>query len=234
MIKPLMNLNLPRALLLASFLAIPMSARASEAARALPAPTLDEAPRAASEKAIFAGGCFWGVQGVFQHVKGVSGAVSGYAGGDKARAHYEMVSTGTTGHAESVEVTFDPRQISYGHLLRIFFSVAHDPTQLDRQGPDVGAQYRSALFPTNAEQARVARAYIEQLDKAHAFGAALVTVVGQDGGFYPAEAYHQDFLTRHPSHPYIAYNDLPKIENLKRLYPDLYREKPALVGDEGR
>ena len=169
------------------------------------------------------------MQGVFQHVDGVTSAISGYAGGDKAAAQYETVSTGRTGHAESVQVTFDPRKISYGRLLQIYFSVAHDPTELNRQGPDSGTQYRSAIFPTTPEQVRVAKAYIAQLNQAHAFDAAIVTLIEPDRGFYPAEAYHQDFLTRNPTYPYIVINDLPKIQDLKRLFPDTYRADPALV-----
>jgi peptide-methionine (S)-S-oxide reductase len=176
-----------------------------------------------------AGGCFWGVQGVFQHVKGVTSAVSGYAGGDRKTAAYETVSTGRTGHAESVQVTFDPRQISYGRLLQIFFSVVHDPTELNRQGPDTGTQYRSAIFPTDTEQANVAKAYVAQLDQAHAFKKTIATRIEPDRTFYPAETYHQDFLTRNPTHPYIAINDLPKIEDLKRLFPEAYRGAPVLV-----
>ena len=202
----------------------------AEEARAIPAPVLDEpAGQATSEVAVFAGGCFWGVQGVFQHVDGVTSAVSGYAGGDKGTAEYETVSTGTTGHAESVRITYDPRKISYGRLLQIFFSVAHDPTELNRQGPDTGTQYRSAIFPTTTEQARIAKAYIAQLDQAHVFNAAIVTRIEPDRTFYPAESYHQDYLTRNPTSPYIAYNDLPKIANLKQLYPQLYRADPVLV-----
>jgi peptide-methionine (S)-S-oxide reductase len=220
--------------LLAAGIGLRMSASAAEVARAIPAPALDElAGQAASEVAVVAGGCFWGVQGVFQHVEGVTSAVSGYAGGDKATAQYERVSTGTTGQAESVQITFDPRKISYGRLLQIYFSVAHDPTELNRQGPDVGTQYRSAIFPTSAEQARVAKGYIAQLDQAHFFDAAIVTRIEPDRAFFPAEAYHQDFLTRHPTYPYIVINDLPKIENLKRLFPDLYRADPVLVGEAG-
>jgi len=180
--------------------------------------------------AVLAGGCFWGVQGVFQHVKGVTAAVSGYAGGQKSTARYETVRGGDSGHAESVQVTFDPRQITYGRLLQIFFSVVHDPTQLNRQGPDVGTQYRSAIFPTSAEQARVAKAYIEQLNGARVFETAVVTQIEMDRPFYEAEGYHQDFLTRNPAHPYIVINDLPKISDLKRLFPDLYRVNPVLVG----
>jgi peptide-methionine (S)-S-oxide reductase len=205
----------------------------AEEARAIPAPALDESTKTPSETAIFAGGCFWGVQGVFQHVVGVSNAVSGYAGGEKATAHYQTVGSGTTGHAESARVTFDPRKVSYGRLLQIYFSVVHDPTQLNRQGPDAGTQYRSAIFPTNAEQAKVARAYIAQLDNARAFDAPIATRVEPDRAFYPAEGYHQDFLERNPTYPYIVVNDLPKIEALKRLFPEYYRATPALVSKAG-
>jgi peptide-methionine (S)-S-oxide reductase len=205
---------------------------AAEGAHAIPAPAIDAQPgQAASAVAVLAGGCFWGVQGVFQHVKGVTSAVSGYAGGDKKTADYETVSNGRTGHAESVQVTFDPRQISYGRLLQIFFSVAHDPTELNRQGPDVGPQYRSAIFPTNVEQVDVAKAYIAQLNQAHAFKKAVVTKIEPDRLFYPAEKYHQDFLTLNPTYPYIAINDLPKIGELKRFFPDVYRAVPVLVSD---
>ena len=163
----------------------------------VPAPSVDETPKQeSSSTAVFAGGCFWGVQGVFQHVKGVSSAVSGYAGGDKATAHYQLVGSGTTGHAEFVVITYDPRQISYGRLLQVYFSVAHDGTELNRQGPDIGTQYRSAIFPANAEQAKVAEAYIAELNAARVFDAALVTTIEPGKSFYPAEAYHQDFLTR--------------------------------------
>src|SRR5215475_2968579 len=176
---------------------------AAEAAHVIPAPAVDEQAasdgQATPETAVLAGGCFWGVQGVFQHVSGVTSAVSGYAGGEKNTAHYEMVGSGRTGHAESVRITFDPRKISYGRILQVYFSVAHDPTQLNRQGPDVGTQYRSAIFPANAEQARVAK------------------------------AYHQDYMTLHPAQPYIVYNDLPKIDDLKKVFPDLYRHDPVLV-----
>jgi peptide-methionine (S)-S-oxide reductase len=193
-------------------------------------PAVDQPPgQATSAVVVLAGGCFWGVQGVFQHVKGVTNAVSGYAGGDRKSADYESVSSGRTGHAESVQVTYDPRQISYGRLLQIFFSVAHDPTQLNRQGPDTGTQYRSAIFPLNADQAEVAKAYIAQLDQARVFKKAIVTRIESDRSFYPAENYHQDFLTRNPTYPYIVYNDLPKIEDLKRLLPELYRAAPVLV-----
>jgi peptide-methionine (S)-S-oxide reductase len=203
----------------------------AEEARVIPAPALDapSASAAASEVAVLAGGCFWGVQGVFQHVNGVTNAVSGYAGGEQKTARYDVVTRGTTGHAESVEITFDPRRISYGRILQIYFSVAHDPTELNRQGPDVGTQYRSAIFPTNPEQARIAKAYIAQLNHARAYDKAIVTKIEPDRAFYPAEDYHQDFLTRNPHYPYIVINDLPKVENLKRLFPDLYRAEPVLV-----
>ena len=219
------------ALLLASSFALRVLPLAAESARSIPPPVLDEpaSPQATSEVAVLAGGCFWGVQGLFQHVEGVTSAVSGYAGGGADTAHYEMVGTNTTGHAESVRVTFDPRRISYGRILQIYFSVAHDPTELNRQGPDVGTQYRSAIFPTNSEQTHLAEAYIAQLNQAHVFDAPVVTKIEAGRDFYPAEDYHQNFLTRNPRYPYIVINDLPKIENLKRLFPDLYRATPVLV-----
>jgi peptide-methionine (S)-S-oxide reductase len=192
-------------------------------------PALDETTQAHSETAVFAGGCFWGVQGVFQHVKGVKNAVSGYAGGAANTAQYERVSNGNTGHAESVEVTFDPAQVSYGTLLQIYFSVAHNPTELNRQGPDSGTQYRSAIFTQSSEQQRVAQAYIAQLDAAHSFNKPIVTKLETYNGFYPAEEEHQDFLTEHPTYPYIVINDLPKVAQLKQLYPDRYQETPVLV-----
>lgn len=200
--------------------------------KALPAPALDIATAshpAPPQVAVLAGGCFWGVQGVFQHVKGVVSAVSGYAGGDEQTAQYETVSNGSTGHAESVQVTFDPRQISYGQILRIYFSVTLDPTQLNRQGPDSGTQYRSVIFTADAQQAKVAAAYIKQLEAAHVFNAPIVTEVSPLKGFYTAEAYHQDFLARHPTYPYIVINDLPKVRNLKQVFPTLYRPDPVLV-----
>jgi len=218
--------SLSAALLLT--LAATVSAAAVE--QAFPPPAVDEpASGATSEVAVLAGGCFWGVQGVFQHVKGVTNAVSGYAGGSRASAHYETVSDGDSGHAESVQVTFDPRQITYGQILQIFFEVAHDPTELNRQGPDVGTQYRSAIFPANEAQAEVARKYIAQLDAAHVFGKPIVTKIEMGKSFYPAEAYHQDFLAKHPYYPYIVFNDLPKLERMKTLMPDRYRHKPVLV-----
>jgi peptide-methionine (S)-S-oxide reductase len=205
-------------------------AGAAEEAVVIPPPDIDETATSGTETAIFAGGCFWGVQGVFQHVKGVESAVSGYAGGTAKTAQYEIVSTGSTGHAEAVEVKFDRKQVSYGRLLQIFFSVAHNPTQLNYQGPDRGTQYRSALFVLDQQQRKVAERYIDQLDKAHVFPRPIVTKVSDAAGFYPAEAYHQDFLTLNPTYPYIVYNDLPKIENLKSLFPADYRSEPVLVG----
>jgi peptide-methionine (S)-S-oxide reductase len=206
---------------------------AAEPAVALPAPAM-EAPKAAAaasgpQTVVLAGGCFWGVQAVFQHVKGVSQAVSGYAGGSKETAIYEVVSSGETGHAESVQVTFDPRQISFGRILQIYFSVAHDPTQLNRQGPDSGTQYRSAIFYQDESQKKIAEAYIAQLNQAGVFRRPIVTQLNQLAGFYPAEAYHQDYATLHPTSPYIAFNDLPKVENLRHVFADIYREKPVLV-----
>ena len=204
---------------------------AAEKAVVIPPPAIDEPSSGHLEKAVFAGGCFWGVQGVFQHVDGVTGAVSGYAGGDQATADYSTVSGGQSGHAESVEVTYDPAKISYGKLLQVFFSVAHDPTQLNRQGPDWGPQYRSAIFPQDAEQEKVAAAYIAQLDAAKLFGRKIVTTLEGAKPFYPAEAYHQDYLTLNPDQLYIVYNDLPKIENLKRLFPGVWRDDPVLVSE---
>jgi peptide-methionine (S)-S-oxide reductase len=205
------------------------AARSTEEPVRIPPPAQDLPAAQGLQKAVFAGGCFWGVQGVFQHVRGVQNAVSGYDGGAAPTASYEQVSRGTTGHAESVEVTYDPTQVSYGALLQIFFSVVHDPTQLNRQGPDVGPQYRSALFPVNAAQRKVAQAYIAQLDAAHVYGKPIVTRLEDSRGFFPAERYHQDFLADNPHNPYIAFNDLPKLENLKRMFPDRYRAEPSLV-----
>ena len=215
------------ALAIAAFAVVPI--RAAEEAVVIPAPATDVAPSDGLQTAVIAGGCFWGVQGVFQHTAGVVNAVSGYAGGSPMTATYEQVSTGTTGHAESVQIKFDPKKISYGKILQIYFSVAHDPTQLNRQGPDSGTQYRSAIFTTSDEQKKVAEAYIAQLNAAKVYGKPIVTKVSALQGFYPAEAYHQDYLTLHPSQPYIAYNDLPKIENLKKIFAESYQEKPTLV-----
>ncbi len=181
------------------------------------------------QTAVLAGGCFWGVQGVFEHVRGVQKVVAGYAGGDRSTAQYETVSSGTTGHAESVKITFDPAAISYGQILQIAFSVVHDPTQLNRQGPDVGTQYRSAIFYADDTQKRIAEAYIGQLDSSHAFSRPIVTRVDPLKGFYPAEDYHQDYLYHNPSAPYIAMYDIPKVENFKHLFPDLYSGRPVLA-----
>ena len=205
--------------------------QAAEPAVAIPAPALDEtAPAGAgTETVVVAGGCFWGMQAVYEHTKGVTLAVSGYSGGSKETAHYDMVGTERTGHAESVSVTYDPRQISLGKILQIYFSVAHNPTELNYQGPDSGPSYRSAIFFANDEQKRVAAAYIDQLNKAHAFAAPVVTKLDALTGFYPAEDYHQDFAVVHPTYPYIVFNDLPKVENLKRMFPDYYRDTPVTV-----
>ncbi|RWD47550.1 MAG: peptide-methionine (S)-S-oxide reductase [Mesorhizobium sp.] len=201
----------------------------AEKAVVIPPPAMDEKPAAATAKAIFAGGCFWGVQGVFQHVKGVTSAVSGYAGGDKDTAVYETVGTGRTGHAEAVEITYEPSEVTYGQLLQVYFSVAHNPTQLNYQGPDRGPQYRSTIFAESDAQKKIAESYIAQLDNAKVFPEPIVTTLETGKTFFPAEDYHQDFLTLNPTYPYIVYNDLPKIENLKTLFPYLYSEKPVLV-----
>jgi len=213
--------------LLGSLLATTACNAKAGTADPLPAPVLN-APRVATsgqQTAVVAGGCFWGIQAVFQHVKGVIRATSGYSGGSAKTAEYEIVSTGETGHAESVEIVYDPSQITYGELLRIFFSVAHDPTQLNRQGPDEGTQYRSSIFYANDEQKRIAEAYIAQLDKARVFPRPLVTKVVPLQAFYPAEAYHQNYAALHPSQPYIMYNDAPKVEHLRQEFPDLYTGK---------
>jgi peptide-methionine (S)-S-oxide reductase len=193
-------------------------------------PAMDN-PKAAgaTQTAVLAGGCFWGVQGVFEHVRGVKNVIAGYAGGDRATAQYETVGSGTTGHAESVSISFDPSMISYGQILQIAFSVVHDPTQLNRQGPDVGTQYRSAIFYADDGQKRIAEAYISQLDQSHAFARPIVTRVERLRGFYPAEAYHQHYLIHNPTQPYIAIYDLPKIENFRRTFPELYSGQPTLA-----
>ena len=215
------------ALAITAFALAPSSA--AEDAVVIPAPAADVPASDGTQTVVVAGGCFWGVQGVFQHTAGVVNAVSGYAGGSKSTADYNVVSTGTTGHAESVQIKYDPKKISYGKILQIFFSVAHDPTQLNRQGPDSGTQYRSAIFTTSDEQKKVTDAYIAQLDAAKVYKKPIMTKVGPLQGFYPAEAYHQDYLTLHPNQPYIAYNDIPKVENLKKLFADNYLDKPTLV-----
>jgi peptide-methionine (S)-S-oxide reductase len=203
---------------------------AAEAVVVIPAPVTDNAKvQGAMQTAVFSGGCFWGVQGVFEHVHGVQKVVSGYAGGDRTTAEYEVVSTGSTGHAESVQITFDPKEVSYGELLRVYFSVAHDPTQLNRQGPDSGTQYRSNIFYSDDTQKNIALAYIAQLNKAKVYGRNIVTRVDPLKGFYAAEDYHQDYLIRNPRSEYIVIFDLPKIANLKKLYPNYYREQPVMV-----
>ena len=201
-------------------------ADAAESSAVLPNPVVDAplAAKSGQQTAVFAGGCFWGIQAVFQHVKGVKSATSGYSGGSSTTAEYEVVSTGQTGHAESVEVTFDPAQVSYGQLLKVFFSVAHDPTQLNRQGPDTGRQYRSVIFYTNDEQRHIAEAYIVQLRQASSFPRPIVTEVVPLKAFYAAEAYHQNYATLHPDNPYIARNDAPKVEHLRQQFPDLYKK----------
>jgi peptide-methionine (S)-S-oxide reductase len=208
-----------------------LNARAAEPAVAIPAPAVDETAPAGggSQNVVLAGGCFWGMQAVYEHTKGVTQAVSGYSGGAKETAHYELVGAERTGHAESVSVTFDPQQISLGKILQIYFSVAHNPTELNYQGPDSGPSYRSAIFYANDEQKRIATAYIAQLQQAHVFGAPIVTKLEPLTGFYPAEDYHQDFLVLHPTYPYIVINDQPKVDNLKQLFPDNYRDMPVTV-----
>ena len=203
---------------------------AVEEAVVIPPPAVDQSPStAATATAVFAGGCFWGVQGVYQHVNGVLKAVSGYAGGAQANAYYEAVGQGDTGHAETVQITYDPSKVSYGKLLQIYFSVAHDPTQLNRQGPDVGTQYRSTIFPVNAEQRAIAEKYIAQLGASGAFHGKIVTTLEDGRTFFPAETYHQDFLFRNPNYPYIVINDLPKVRNLQKLFADVWRDEPVLV-----
>ena len=210
-----------------------LSRPSSHAPIAVPEAAVTSSPPAPGlQTIVLAGGCFWGIEAVFEHIKGVTDAVSGYAGGTKEQADYETVSTGTTGHAESVKVTFDPTKVSLEKLLQVFFSVATDPTQLNRQGPDVGPQYRSVIFFADEEQARVARAYIDQLTKAKVYPRPIVTQVVKLQGFYPAEEYHQNFAERNPTYPYIVYNDAPKVANLKKQFPDLYRQETALAARE--
>ncbi len=205
------------------------TASGGEKAVVIPAPAIDQKTEASTETAVLAGGCFWGVQAVFQHLNGVSKVVSGYSGGSADDAHYRTVGSGRTGHAEAVEITFDPKVVSYGTILQVYFSVAHNPTELDRQGPDVGPQYRSEIFVTSAEQRKVAEAYVAQLDTAKVYDKPIATRIGDLKAFYAAEDYHQDYATLHPSEPYIVYNDRPKVENLKRLFPAISREKPVLL-----
>jgi len=217
------------ALLLAALAASILSLNASDKAVPLPAPAIDEnrAGNSSKETLVLAGGCFWGVQAVFQHVKGVVSATSGYSGGNSNTAEYEIVSTGRTGHAESVKVVYDPSKISYGQLLQVFFSVALDPTELNRQGPDEGTQYRSVIFYGNDEQKRIAEAYIAQLNQAKIFRGPIVTQVVPLKGFYPAEGYHQDYATLHPDNPYIRFNDAPKVAHLQQQFPNLYQQNIA-------
>ena len=221
--------NLPAALAVFGVAVVLLAARATSVASRLlaapaPAPVVDVAAKTAAEDtAVFAGGCFWGVEAVFEHVKGVKSAVSGYAGGNVGDPSYEQVSSGDTGHAESVQVIYDPSQVSYGKLLQIFFSVAHDPTQLNRQGPDRGTQYRSEIFYNSAQQQQIAESYIKQLTAAKTFSRPIVTKVEKLRGFFPAEAYHQDYLAHHPNQPYIVINDQPKVAALKKQFPDIYR-----------
>jgi peptide-methionine (S)-S-oxide reductase len=202
----------------------------AEAAVVIAPPLLDNAKAPGPpQTAVISGGCFWGVQGVFEHVRGVQRVVAGYAGGNAATAKYETVSTGTTGHAESVEITFDPAQVSYGQILQIAFSVVEDPTQQNQQGPDVGTQYRSEVFYLDDQQKRIAEAYIKQLDASHVFPRPIATRVDPLRGFYAAEGYHQDYLVHNPNQPYIAMYDVPKVNNFKRVFPELYSPQPVLT-----
>jgi peptide-methionine (S)-S-oxide reductase len=223
--------KVPLALFSAALLLAAGCARASDLDKAIPAPAFDPPSGAATQTAVLAGGCFWGQQGLFEHVKGVIQVTAGYSGGMAQTAHYDMVGTETTGHAESVQIRFDPRKVSFGRLLQIYFSVAHDPTELDAQGPDSGPSYRSEIFFANPAQEKIARAYVTQLTAAHIFAAPIVTRIAPLQGFYPAEAYHQDFLIHHPTYPYIVFNDLPKIAALERVYPQYYRARPVTLGE---
>ena len=226
----------PSALFLAlAVAAAPLAAQAEPAVKIPPPAAETPAQASGLETAVLAGGCFWGIQAVYQHVKGVTNAVSGYAGGTQKDAYYETVSSGRTSHAEAVQVTFDPKQVSYGRILQIFFSVAHDPTQLNRQGPDTGPQYRSEIFPQSEAQAKIAKDYIAQLDAAKAFRRPIVTKTGtMKASFFAAEAYHQDYAIRHPYQPYIAFNDAPKVENLKKTFPDVWRDEPVTVAQASK
>jgi peptide-methionine (S)-S-oxide reductase len=222
------TLSIGAAAVLAAFLLLAVASRNStSAAVTIPNPAVDDAlaPAKGARTIVVAGGCFWGIQAVFQHVKGVERATSGYSGGSAKNAEYETVSTGTTGHAESVEVVYDPSQVTLGQILKVFFSVAHDPTELNRQGPDSGTQYRSVIFYSDEGQQKIAKAYIDQLDQAKVYRRPIVTQVVPLTKFYKAEGYHQDYAEKHPDEPYIAINDLPKVEHLKQQCPDLYRNK---------
>src|SRR3954464_5120078 len=218
------------ALALAAF-GLSCNASADTINKMIPAPAVDTPAAEATglQTAVLAGGCFWGLQGMFEHVQGVTKVVAGYSGGTKETAHYEVVGTERTGHAESVEITFDPKKVTYGQLLRLYFSVAHDPTELNRQGPDSGPSYRSESFFTSPTQERVAKAYVAQLNQGKVFGKPIATKIEPMKGFYPAEAYHQDFLIHNPTYPYIVHNDLPKIDALKKVYPEVYRETPVML-----
>ncbi|HET7085097.1 MAG TPA: peptide-methionine (S)-S-oxide reductase MsrA [Rhizomicrobium sp.] len=229
--KPLVLLMAAAVTALAVPLLIP-SASAGDLDKQIPAAQSDPANPAFREVAVLAGGCFWGQQGVFEHVKGVTKVVAGYSGGGRGTAYYDRVSDGDTGHAESVQITFDPKQVTFGQLLRIYFSVAHDPTEVNRQGPDEGTQYRSEIFAATPEQAATAKAYIAQLDGAHVFAVPIATRVEPLSGFYPAEDYHQDYLVKNPGSTYIRVNDLPKISALRQVWPDFYREKPVLLAEK--
>jgi peptide-methionine (S)-S-oxide reductase len=228
-LKKFAQLSLIAALGIGVWLSVPLL-HAGEGAVQIPVAAADN-PKAAGalQTAVLSGGCFWGVQGVFEHMKGVRKVLAGYAGGAPSTAEYETVSTGTTGHAESVQITFDPALVSYGEILRVFFSVVHDPTELNRQGPDVGTQYRSNIFYMDDAQKNVAQAYIEQLNSAKVFSHPIVTRIDPYRGFYPAEAYHQDYLIRNPQQPYIAYVDLPKLKNFQQMLPEYYQGQPVMV-----
>lgn len=215
-----MNIRSLRALL-----AVPIIAVGLGAATFPEPPDAKLGPAKTTETAVLAGGCFWGVEAVFEQLKGVSDVVSGFAGGSAANAHYDIVSSGRTGHAESVKITYDPSQISYGQLLKVFFSIAHDPTEVNRQGPDTGTQYRSAIFYSNDEQKRIAEAYIQELNDAKVFRKKIATQVAPFQNFYPAEDYHQNFIERNPTYPYVVYNDLPKLQQLKQQYPAMCKRK---------
>ena len=225
----LSRLSFATALVLAPLAAMP--AMASSEPIAIPAPTLDVTTADGIQTVVLAGGCFWGVQAVYQHTTGVVNAVSGYAGGEKATARYELTHDGASGHAEAVEIKYDPKKITYGKLLQIYFSVVHDPTQLNRQGPDSGKQYRSTIFPQNDEQKKVAEAYIAQLNAAKAFHHPIATTIETGKPFYIGEDYHQDYATLNPMQPYILFNDKPKIANMAKFFPANYRDKPVLVKD---
>jgi len=229
-VKPL-YLAIAAALAASAIPLLSVHVSAEDLNKEIPAALSDPANPATTEIAVLAGGCFWGQQGVFEHVKGVTKVVAGYSGGDKKTAHYDLVSDGNTGHAESVQITFDPHQVTFGQLLQVYFSVAHDPTEVNRQGPDEGTQYRTEIFASTPEQEATARAYIAQLDTAHIFAAPIATKVEPLKGFYAAEDYHQDYLVRNPHSAYIQINDLPKIAALKRVWPQFYREKPVLLAE---